>query len=265
MVNDGPERDGPERDGSERDGPQERGPEKSGSQERGSESASQVNPGAGDGADMDEVALRRMLHGAVEHIEPGDGTLDLLQRAVPARRARRRQAAVGMAAAALLIGTAVPAFVHVANSDGSNAANPAIAGHGEQAQGGNGTERDSGTGGKSDGGGSDGPADGGPNRPASTGSPSDGRGQDTDGGLAAWGRRPDRVRGGVPAGLRPGAALGRLGRDGRGECRRHGVRHLPDRQRLRHGLFGEQQRKRGLSGDGCGRPGRYHGCPAHGG
>ncbi|MCX4796548.1 hypothetical protein OG497_21245 [Streptomyces sp. NBC_01242] len=184
MVNDGPERDGPERDGSERDGPQERGPEKSGSQERGSESASQVNPGAGDGADMDEVALRRMLHGAVEHIEPGDGTLDLLQRAVPARRARRRQAAVGMAAAALLIGTAVPAFVHVANSDGSNAANPAIAGHGEQAQGGNGTERDSGTGGKSDGGGSDGPADGGPNRPASTGSPSDGRGQDTDGGLA---------------------------------------------------------------------------------
>ncbi|MFE7354646.1 hypothetical protein ACFU8Q_15910 [Streptomyces sp. NPDC057543] len=160
MVNDGPERDGPEK--------------------RGSQSASQVNPGA----DMDEVALRRMLHGAVEHIEPGDGTLDLLQRAVPARRARRRQAAVGMAAAALLIGTAVPAFVHVANSNGSNAANPAIAGHGEQAQGGNGTETDSGTGGKSDGGGSDGRADGGPNRPASTSSPSDGGGRGTDGGLA---------------------------------------------------------------------------------
>ncbi|MFF2411352.1 hypothetical protein [Streptomyces sp. NPDC058092] len=162
MVNDGPERDGPEN--------------------RGSESASQVSPGAG--ADMDEVALRRMLHGAVEHIEPGDGTLDLLQRAVPARRARRRQAVVGMAAAALLIGTAVPAFVHVANSDGSNAANPAIAGHGEQAQGGNGTESDSATGGKSDGGGSNGQADDGPNRPASTSSPSGSRGQGTGGGLA---------------------------------------------------------------------------------
>ncbi|WP_406382408.1 hypothetical protein [Streptomyces sp. NBC_01618] len=176
-------------DGSERDGSEKRGPEERRSEKRGSESASRVNSGADAGvgagidADIDEVALRRMLRGAVEHIEPGDGTLDLLQRAVPARRARRRQAAVGMAAAALLIGTAVPAFVHVANSEGSNAANPAIAGHGEQAQGGNGTERDSGTDGKSDGGGSDGQADGGPNRPASPSSPSDSRGQGADGGL----------------------------------------------------------------------------------
>nr|WP_176735182.1 hypothetical protein [Streptomyces sp. EN27] len=90
--------------------------------------------------ELDEVALRRMLHGAVRDIAPSEGTLDHLHRAVPARRARRRQAVVGAAAAALLIGTAVPAFVHVAASDGSSTARPAIAGHGEQAQGGNGEE-----------------------------------------------------------------------------------------------------------------------------
>lgn len=90
--------------------------------------------------ELDEVALRRMLQGAVRDITPSEGTLDHLHRAVPARRARRRQAVVGAAAAALLIGTAVPAFVHVATSDGQTTARPAIAGHGEQAQGGNGDE-----------------------------------------------------------------------------------------------------------------------------
>ncbi|MFJ1857529.1 hypothetical protein ACIOHA_09475 [Streptomyces anulatus] len=90
--------------------------------------------------ELDEVALRRMLHGAVRELAPSEGTLDHLHRAVPARRARRRQAVVGAAAAALLIGTAVPAFVHVATSDGPSAARPAIAGHGEQAQGGNGDD-----------------------------------------------------------------------------------------------------------------------------
>lgn len=144
-----------------------------------------MGSGAGDGGGtgMDEVALRRMLHGAVQHIEPRDGTLDHLYRAVPARRARRRQAVVGMAAAALLIGTAIPAFVHVANSDGSNTANPAIAGHGEQAQGGNGTESGAGTGGKSNGGSSD-EQGGGRNQPTSTSSPSGSRGQGSDGSLA---------------------------------------------------------------------------------
>ncbi|MFJ6613417.1 hypothetical protein ACIQPT_24410 [Streptomyces sp. NPDC091289] len=90
--------------------------------------------------ELDEVALRRMLQGAVRELAPSDGTLDHLHRAVPARRARRRQAVVGAAAAALLIGTAVPAFVHVATSDGPSTARPAIAGHGEQAQGGNGDD-----------------------------------------------------------------------------------------------------------------------------
>lgn len=97
-------------------------------------------PAADRSGELDEVALRRLLHGAVRDIAPSEGTLDHLHRAVPARRARRRQAVVGAAAAALLIGTAVPAFVHVATSDGASTANPAIAGHGEQAQGGNGEE-----------------------------------------------------------------------------------------------------------------------------
>ncbi|WP_308314623.1 hypothetical protein [Streptomyces gilvus] len=83
----------------------------------------------------DELALRRMLHQAVQTVEPRDGTLDHLRRAVPARRARKRQAMVGMAAAALFIGTAVPALVHVSNSTGSDV-NPSVAGQASQAQGG---------------------------------------------------------------------------------------------------------------------------------
>ncbi|MFJ8636875.1 hypothetical protein [Streptomyces sp. NPDC093568] len=100
-----------------------------------------VNHGPDDqgpeGLDSDELALRRMLHDAVHEMEPRDGTLDHLRRAVPARRARKRQALVGMAAAALFVGTAVPALVHVSNSTGSDV-NPSVAGHGEQAQGGSG-------------------------------------------------------------------------------------------------------------------------------
>ncbi|WP_427166636.1 hypothetical protein ACQF4J_22235 [Streptomyces sp. C1-1] len=88
-----------------------------------------------DGFDSDELALRRMLHQAVQTVEPRDGTLEHLRRAVPARRARKRQAMVGMAAAALFLGTAVPALVHVSNSTGSDV-NPSVAGQASQAQGG---------------------------------------------------------------------------------------------------------------------------------
>ncbi|MEU0149589.1 hypothetical protein ABZ119_27115 [Streptomyces sp. NPDC006288] len=105
-----------------------------------------VSDAGEDAGKLDEAELRRMLRGAVHGLEPSDGTLDHLCRAVPARRARRRQAVVGAAAAALLIGTAVPAFVHVANSDGSVTADPAIAGHGQQAQGGSGEDAGSGSG-----------------------------------------------------------------------------------------------------------------------
>ncbi|MFD9000852.1 hypothetical protein ACFV0T_07755 [Streptomyces sp. NPDC059582] len=90
------------------------------------------------GLDSDELALRSLLHEVVQEIEPRDGTLDHLRRAVPARRARKRQAAVGMAAAALFIGTAVPALLHVSHSVGSDA-DPSIAGNSSQAQGGSGS------------------------------------------------------------------------------------------------------------------------------
>lgn len=156
----------------------------------GPDSGPHGGPGAGGGADLDEVALRRMLRGAVRNIEPTDGTLDHLQRAVPVRRAKRRQAVVGLAAAALLIGTAVPTFVHVANSDGSNTANPAIAGHGEQAQGGNGSDTGSQPGDKNSGGNADGQADGGRSQPTSTSSPSGSRGQGADGNLSGGGAGP---------------------------------------------------------------------------
>lgn len=84
--------------------------------------------------DSDELALRRMLHQAVQEMEPRDGTLDHLRKAVPARRARKRQAVVGMAAAALFFGTAIPAVVHVSATGTS--ANTSNAGHTSQMQGG---------------------------------------------------------------------------------------------------------------------------------
>jgi hypothetical protein len=91
-----------------------------------------------------------MLHSAVSDVEPRDGTLEFLRQAVPARRARKRQALVGVAAAALFIGTAIPALVHVSNATGSDA-DPSIAGQASQAQGGVGR-------GKGPDGGSSGPA-----------------------------------------------------------------------------------------------------------
>ncbi|MEV6589767.1 hypothetical protein [Streptomyces acidicola] len=91
--------------------------------------------GGPDGLGSDELALRRMLHQAVLEIEPRDGTLEHLRRAVPARRARKRHAVVGLAAAALFVGTAIPAVVHVSNSTGSGA-DPSNVANSSQAQGG---------------------------------------------------------------------------------------------------------------------------------
>ncbi|WP_327177035.1 hypothetical protein [Streptomyces sp. NBC_01335] len=92
-------------------------------------------PSPGDDGDTaDEQALRNLLRGAVRDLEPAESALARLHRAIPARRARRRQAVVGAAAAALLIGTAVPAFVHVANSESAATAAPAPAGHGKNSQ-----------------------------------------------------------------------------------------------------------------------------------
>lgn len=104
------------------------------------------SPDGRDALDADED-LRRLLHSVVEDIEPRGDTLEHLRRAIPARRARKRQAAVGMAAAALFIGTAIPALVHVSHSGGSDP-NTAMAGQTSQAQGGTGQGKDKGTVGK---------------------------------------------------------------------------------------------------------------------
>ncbi|MFJ4006948.1 hypothetical protein ACIPWL_26330 [Streptomyces sp. NPDC090023] len=90
--------------------------------------------GLDDGLGTDEQALRRLLHSAVDDMEPRTGSLEHLRRAVPARRARKRHAAVGMAAAALLLGTAIPALVHVSNAGGTDP-NTAMAGQSELTQG----------------------------------------------------------------------------------------------------------------------------------
>ncbi|MER6139525.1 hypothetical protein ABT174_05635 [Streptomyces sparsogenes] len=114
---------------------------------------------SGHGPDvMDEDALRRLMHGAVDELEPSPHSLEHLRRAVPARRTRRRQALVGAVAAVVLGGAALPALVHVATTGGSDD-RPAIAGsshrtpgadkdkHGE-GSGGTETPRPSGKGGE---------------------------------------------------------------------------------------------------------------------
>ncbi|WP_442805856.1 hypothetical protein [Streptomyces sp. NBC_01341] len=141
--------------------------------------------GTHDGDDVGEAELRLLLRGAVQGLEPSSGTLDHLQRAVPARRARRRQALVGVAAAALLIGTAVPAFVHVANSDGSATASPAIAGHGQQAQGGSGEDAGSGSDGPQSAGPKDSRTEGSGGEDGNSAAPSKGSGPDAEGGGTA--------------------------------------------------------------------------------
>ncbi|MFH8608787.1 hypothetical protein ACH4D5_15040 [Streptomyces sp. NPDC018029] len=97
---------------------------------------SEDESGPKDTLGADELALRRMMRQAVQEIEPGERALDHLRQAVPARRARKRQAVVGIAAAALFIGTAVPALVHVTNSKGDSDDRPSIAGNSQDAQGG---------------------------------------------------------------------------------------------------------------------------------
>ncbi|RLU80616.1 hypothetical protein CTZ27_34505 [Streptomyces griseocarneus] len=69
---------------------------------------------------LDEQALRRLLQGAVGDLEPSPDALEHLRHAVPARRTRRRQVLVGAAAAVILGGTALPAFLHVAVIDGTS-------------------------------------------------------------------------------------------------------------------------------------------------
>ncbi|MCY0947224.1 hypothetical protein [Streptomyces antarcticus] len=80
----------------------------------------------------EEQALRGLLHGAVEGLEPSEGALERLRYAVPARRSRRRRAVVGAAAAALLAGAGIPAAVHLSGGGNTAADRSAMARHGER-------------------------------------------------------------------------------------------------------------------------------------
>ncbi|MET9493482.1 hypothetical protein [Streptomyces sp. NPDC006552] len=100
---------------------------------------------AGAAAD-DELELRRLMRQAVAEIDPSDEALDQLRRAVPARRARKRQALVGAVAAGVFVAMAVPAVLHVANNGSSD--RPSIAGHSEATHGGTDAGTSDGSGGK---------------------------------------------------------------------------------------------------------------------
>ncbi|MET8577774.1 hypothetical protein [Streptomyces sp. NPDC005012] len=101
----------------------------------------------GSGLGPDEAELRRLLHQAVEDLEPQDDTLDYLRRAVPARRARKRQALVGVAAAALFAGTAVPTALHVSSAGSAEDVRAGGAAGSPEVQGGQGDDLNTGAGG----------------------------------------------------------------------------------------------------------------------
>ncbi|WP_330297714.1 hypothetical protein [Streptomyces sp. NBC_00503] len=86
-------------------------------------------------ASRDEQALRALMRGAVGGIHPAGDALERLRYAVPARRARKRQVLVAAAAATLLVGTAVPAALHMSGVRSESTDHSAIAGHGQQGSG----------------------------------------------------------------------------------------------------------------------------------
>ncbi|MFJ9344424.1 hypothetical protein ACIRP0_34870 [Streptomyces sp. NPDC101733] len=93
--------------------------------------ATGATTGSGTDATDEEQALRGLFAGAVQGLEPSHGALERLRHAVPARRARKRQALVGAAAAALLAGTAIPAALHLGRDPEGTTGHSAMAGHGE--------------------------------------------------------------------------------------------------------------------------------------
>ncbi|MCC2274745.1 hypothetical protein LKL35_04720 [Streptomyces sp. ET3-23] len=103
------------------------------------------DPGEGP-REIDEQTLRRLLHGAVEDIEPADGALEHLQRAVPVRRTRRRQAVAGAVAAVVLGATALPALIHAATTADTTDDHQANAASSHQRPHGGGTEGEHGRG-----------------------------------------------------------------------------------------------------------------------
>ncbi|WP_431774260.1 hypothetical protein [Streptomyces cucumeris] len=101
-----------------------------------------------DSDDMDEVALRLLMHRAVDDLAPSRDSLEHLRRAVPVRRTRRRQALVGAVAAVVLGGAAIPALVHVATTGGGADDRPANASSSHRTPGTAGGQRGGGSGGQ---------------------------------------------------------------------------------------------------------------------
>ncbi|MBO1333704.1 hypothetical protein J3486_20935 [Streptomyces sp. VRA16 Mangrove soil] len=135
------------------------------------------------------MALRRMMRQAVAEIGPPDSTdavLDHLRRAVPARRARKRQATVGAIAAGVFVAMAVPAVLHVTNS-GASGDRPSIAGNSTATQGSD-AGKSSGAAGKD-----------------SAGSPSQSKGKDEDGKKGKKGDQGKGASAGASAGTDTGS------------------------------------------------------------
>ncbi|MCC5032225.1 hypothetical protein DMH02_002855 [Streptomyces sp. WAC 00631] len=131
--------------GAEPESPEDTGtrgdrPEPSGGPDGSDSSDGSDGRGGPDAAEpdsaMDEEALRRLLRTVVEDIEPSRDSLDHLRHAVPARRARKRQALVGAVAAVLLVGTAVPGLLRVADSGTTDEDQRANAASSQRTQGG---------------------------------------------------------------------------------------------------------------------------------
>ncbi|MFI7385049.1 hypothetical protein [Streptomyces sp. NPDC049813] len=131
-------------------GPHERSGKHEQDEHAGNETVNDGPRRPADAAADDELELRRLMRQAVAEIAPSDEALDHLRRAVPARRARKRQAVVGAVAAGVFVAMAVPAVLHVANNDSSD--RPSIAGHSEATHGGTGADEPDGGGGKHSGG-----------------------------------------------------------------------------------------------------------------
>lgn len=164
-------------------GPATGGPGAGGPDDDGSD------PDRSDAPDLaaDELALGRLLKQAVQDVEPRQGTLEHLRRAVPARRARKRQALAGLAAAAVLLCTAIPAVIHVTQSGGSDGDRTSVAGHGEAVHGGT-------SGGKDTDGGRQGPGQTGGTSGGTDKGSGHGTGDGTDqSGGASSGPDPDRT------------------------------------------------------------------------
>lgn len=107
----------------------------------GMEPANDIHGGAPEeGLSPDELALRRLMRDAVSGIQPGHEALDHLRRAVPARRAHRRQLLVGSAAACLLALVAVPAALHAADLSGASGTGTTNASSAQNTGGGDGGE-----------------------------------------------------------------------------------------------------------------------------